>query len=87
MSKFFTCPMHLFSRVWAYVIRFKKDRSRRQAIGCWPGRKAKYKDTVTIAATVPGEVREQLDQWANDHELNRSQALVEAIRRLVKSRR
>lgn len=40
-----------------------------------------------ISVTVPGELLARLDELAGEKEWTRSQAITEAIRRLVKSRR
>lgn len=49
------------------------------------GRKRLYgkSETQTIAAAVPVPLVGQLDKWAEGQSLTRSQAVAEAIRRLV----
>ncbi len=46
------------------------------------GRKPKYENAVMIAAAVPEKLRTKLDDFAEANGLSRSEALVEAIRRL-----
>ncbi len=43
--------------------------------------------TVLVAATVPGELAERLDAYAAKMDLNRSQAVTEAIRGLLDANR
>ena len=43
--------------------------------------------TVLVAATVPGELAERLDAYAAKMDLNRSQAVTEAIRGLLDAKR
>ena len=43
--------------------------------------------TVVIGASVPAELLEKLDALASERGWNRSQAVTEAVRRLVKRRR
>ena len=46
------------------------------------GRKPKYENAVMVAAAIPAKLREKLDHFAEANELSRSEAIVEAIRRL-----
>ena len=46
------------------------------------GRKPNYVNPVMIAALVPTKLRDKLDSFAKANGLSRSQAVVEAIRRL-----
>jgi hypothetical protein len=43
--------------------------------------------TVVVAASIPGTLVERLDALAAEKGWNRSQAVTEAVRRLVKSKR
>ena len=49
------------------------------------GRKPNYENPVMVAALVPSTLRNKLDRYAKANDLSRSQAIVEAIRRLVTS--
>ena len=38
-----------------------------------------------VSVAVPRRLMQTLDKWAGEHELNRSQAVTEAVRRMVKA--
>ncbi len=58
----------------------KKQSHGGKRIGA--GRKPKYDNPIMIAGLVPIKIREKLDTFATANDLSRSQAVVEAIRRL-----
>lgn len=60
--------------------RKKQHGGRREGAGRKPHPEGK---TVIIAASVPGDLVEQLDEYATTHGWNRSQAVTEAIRGLL----
>ena len=79
MSNFFLPPA-LFSINISYMSKARKKSHGGKRPGA--GRKPIHDDPVMIAARIPTTLRDQLDQFARAHGLSRSQALLEAIRRL-----
>ena len=62
----------------------KKSKNTHGGRRAGAGRKAKYDDTVAISVTLSNSLREKLDKWAADKEMNRSEAIVSAIKLLIK---
>lgn len=47
------------------------------------GRKVKHANVVVITAKIPQVLRDDLDQWATQHGLNRSEAIAFAIKQIT----
>ncbi|MCA9214538.1 MAG: hypothetical protein KDB27_15810 [Planctomycetales bacterium] len=48
------------------------------------GRKPKYEQPVSVHFKMPLDLLEKLSIWADERDLNRSEAIVEAIKRLTR---
>ncbi len=62
----------------------KAHGGKRKGAGRKPGPEGR---TIIVAASVPGELAEQLDGLAKDRGWNRSEAITEAIRGLLDAKR
>ena len=69
---------HFFYMVWGMETNQPPRGGKREGAG----RPRKYRESTRITVVVPVDLIQKIDRWAQRHNVNRSEAVVTALKRL-----